>query len=155
MQLTTKIFTAFTLCFLFFVVSPSMAQTRTTPYSKKEKEIIYKDLEGYVSIEKYIDGTEQRLKKIYINPQTGSYAYVVLKHSYLVLPREVYQVKLYRVNKDVLIHLNTHEVAFTNYATEIRFKYLFKNTGEYALEIHDQTGQFVKSIPVSVSAMKK
>jgi|GEM_PF-6208687 len=145
----TKIGLPILLAIIFSISIPCQSQ------SKKKLKNTYENVEVYVGIEKYENGVEKKQKAININTETGSYAYIVIRHPYRFrLPGGEYTYKVYRKQgRKYKLH-GTHQSFFEG-ASELRGKITFYNTGSFLIKVYKGKDFKIGEVPLVINAMTR
>ncbi len=131
-----------------FVVAASNANNNTSGGSGGSN---YAKARAFISIEVPVAGVAKESKSITIDRSNGSYAYIVLDNYPTNLNTDQITLKSYRKINGSYEKLKeeNYDIKADNFYTYI--KYSFFTEGDYAFDIYDKGGQFIKTAYVSVS----
>lgn len=138
----------FVLVFLFAVTHSATAQ------SKKKMKALFEGVELYVGIKKYDNyGREKRQDTIFIHPEKGSYADLVITRNLFSLPEGEYRFKTYIKQGNKYVEHKYHQTNFKR-ATELRAQMGFNRTGSYLIEVYKGKDYLIGDINLEVRAQK-
>jgi hypothetical protein len=110
----------------------------------------FSDARAFISVDVPVNGVAKESKTINIDKSEGSYAYIVLDNYPDKLNTSQVILKSYRkINgKYEKINQQNYDIDGGNFFTYI--KYSFFTAGEYAFDIYDKNGGFIKTAYVTV-----
>lgn len=116
---------------------------------------IYRNTKVYISIDVPEKGVANEDKEIFIDPDKGSYAYIIIDN----YPNNftVNGIVLKSYKKIAGQYEKMKQESFT-IATDLYYTYLkysFNSTGEFAFDVYDKNNKFIKSAFVTVSPQTK
>ena len=131
-----------------YVVAESNANNNTSGGSSGSN---YSKARAFISIEVPVAGVAKESKSITISRDNGSYAYIVLDNYPTNLNTNQITLKSYRKINGSYEKLKeeNYDISADNFYTYI--KYSFYTEGDYAFDIYDKGGTFIKTAYVSVS----
>jgi len=104
----------------------------------------------YISIDKPVRGNAQEDKKIFINRDKGSYAYVIVDNYPNKFPVSKIKLTSYKKQNGEYVKLDAVNYDINNQYTYTYIQYSFMTDGDYAFDVHDGNGKFINSGYVTV-----
>ncbi len=134
------------LVFLFTVNSPLNAQVG----NQSNNNSFYSKSRVYISIDKPVRGQAQEDKTIYIDPDKGSFAYVIVDNYPNKFSSSSIKLKTYKKIAGKYEKLDEQNYDIDNSFTYTYIKYSFMTAGEFAFDVYDGNGTFINSGFVTV-----
>lgn len=139
------------LRFLFLVVGASSQFTFAQVGERNNEQTLYKNAKAYISIDVPISGVASEDKEIFINPTTGSYVYVIIDNYPTNFTVDQIVLKSYKKANDKYEKLKEETFNINKELYYTYIKYSFVSEGDYAFDVYDKNGIFIKSAFVKVS----
>lgn len=99
----------------------------------------------YISIDKPVRGQAQEDKKIFINPDKGSFAYVIIDNYPNKFPSKSIKLNSYKKIGGKYEKINSTTYDIDDSYTYTYIKYDFNTVGDYAFDVYDGNGTFIKT----------
>lgn len=131
----------FSLCLLTITsFSTTIAQV-----GSDDNNSIYSKARVYVSIDKPVRGQAQEDKKIFINVNKGSFAYIIIDNYPNKFPSKSVKLNSFRKIGGKYEKINSTTYDIDDSYTYTYIKYDFNTVGEYAFDVYDGNGTFIKT----------
>lgn len=104
----------------------------------------------FVSIDMPVRGQAQEDKTIYINPEKGGYAYIIVDNYPNKFASGLLKLKLYKKSGGQNEKIDEQDYNIDNTYTYTYIKYGFMTIGDYAFDVYDGNGTFINSGFVNV-----
>lgn len=128
-----------TIC-LFSGLHESFSQV-----GKGNSNSVYEKARVYISIDKPVRGQADKDETIYINPDKGSYAYVIIDNYPNKFPVDNIELRAYRKVGGQYEKIKETNYDIDNNYTYTYIQYGFYTPGDYAFDVYDENGDFIGS----------
>lgn len=118
-------------------------QVNSSPYSKAKV---------YISVDEPVRGVATEDKTILINPDKGSYAYIIVDNYPNNFGSSQIQLTSFKKYGGQYEKINTATYDIDRDLTYTYIKYSFNTTGDYAFDVHDGNGVFINSAYVTANS---
>lgn len=118
-------------------------QVNNTSYSKAKV---------YISVDKPVRGVATEDKTILINPEKGSYAYIIVDNYPNTFPTSQIQLTSFKKYGGEYEKIDSKTYDIDRSLTFTYIQYSFNTTGDYAFDVHDGNGTFINSAYVTANA---
>jgi hypothetical protein len=112
---------------------------------KVSNNSFYSKARVYISIDQPVRGQAKEDKKIFIDPNKGSFAYVIIDNYPDKFLSKKIRLVSYKKNNGQYDKINSTDYDIDGSFTYTFIKYSFNSTGDYAFDAYDGNGTFIKS----------